>query len=107
MANPSIPIAGPSMLPDTAASTSSVPMMGPVQENDTNTNVKAMKNMLIAPDVLSAFHPSCLSILMAAPAQSRQKKAMDKKNQKGKEDQIEQCAGSQIIQRTGAKYSGN
>ena len=34
------------MLACEAASTSSVPMMGPVHENDTSTSVKAMKNML-------------------------------------------------------------
>ena len=37
------------------ASTSNVPMMGPVHENDTNTSVKAMKKMLSRPVVLSAL----------------------------------------------------
>ena len=33
----------------------SVPIIGPVHENDTNTSVNAMKNMLSKPVVLSAF----------------------------------------------------
>ena len=50
-AKPSIPIAGASIdLP--AASTSKVPMIGPVQENDTITNVNAMSRMLRKPVVL-------------------------------------------------------
>ena len=50
-AKPSIPIAGAKIdLP--AASTSSVPMIGPVQEKDTITNVKAISRMLRKPVVL-------------------------------------------------------
>ena len=54
MAKPSMPMAGPRLLPWLAASTSSVPMMGPVHENDTMTSVKAMKNRLSRPVVRSA-----------------------------------------------------
>jgi hypothetical protein len=51
MAKPSIPIVGARRdLP--AASTSKVPMIGPVQENDTITRVKAISRMLRNPDVL-------------------------------------------------------
>ena len=46
-AKPSMPSAGASQLPLVAVSTSSSPMMGAVQENDTNTSVKAIRKMLI------------------------------------------------------------
>ncbi len=57
-AKPSIPIVGASSdLP--AASTSSVPMIGPVQLNDTMTSVKAMKRMerkpVVADDLADIF----------------------------------------------------
>ena len=54
-AKPNIPTAGPIVLPCDAASTSSVPMIGPVHENDTSASVKAMKKMLRMPDVESAL----------------------------------------------------
>ena len=54
-AKPNIPIAGPTAAPIVAACTNSVPMIGPVQENDTSTNVNAMKKMLMIPVVESAF----------------------------------------------------
>ena len=51
MAKPNIPIAGARIdLP--AASTSKVPMIGPVQEKDTITSVKAINRMLRKPVVL-------------------------------------------------------
>ena len=51
MAKPNIPIAGARIdLP--AASTSKVPMIGPVHENDTITNVNAISRMLRKPVVL-------------------------------------------------------
>ena len=53
-AKPNIPTAGPVMLPMVAASTSNVPMIGPVHENDTSVRVNAMKNMLRNPVVLPA-----------------------------------------------------
>ena len=54
-AKPVIPIAGPTMSPDDAASTRSVPMIGPVHENDTRARVNAIKNMLRSPVVDSAL----------------------------------------------------
>lgn len=51
---PSMPIAGPNLSPLVAASTRSVPMIGPVQENDTRVSVNAMKKMPMRPVVLSA-----------------------------------------------------
>ena len=54
IAKPNIPIAGAkSDLP--AASTKSVPMMGPVQENETITNVNAISSMLKKPPVERAL----------------------------------------------------
>ena len=55
-AKPNIPTAGarkPEL--EVAACTSSVPMMGPVQEKETSASVKAMKKMLTSPVALSAF----------------------------------------------------
>ena len=52
--NPNIPTAGPKLSPVLAASTSRVPMIGPVHENDTSVSVNAMKNMLNKPVVRSA-----------------------------------------------------
>ena len=60
-AKPPMPIAGPVKSPIPAASTSSVPMIGPVHENDTNVSVNAIKKMLRSPVVASAL----LSILFA------------------------------------------
>ena len=59
-AKPPMPNAGPRILPCEAASTNSVPIIGPVQENDTNTKVKAMKNMEMKPVVDSAFESMAL-----------------------------------------------
>ena len=53
--NPNIPTAGPIAMPDEAASTNRVPIIGPVQENETNANVKAINKMLTKPVVASAF----------------------------------------------------
>ncbi len=44
MENPNIPIAGPNLSPFEAASTNNVPIIGPVQENETNDKLKAIKN---------------------------------------------------------------
>ena len=53
-AKPNIPIAGANKdLP--AASTNSVPIIGPVHENETITNVNAMSKMLRKPPVLRAL----------------------------------------------------
>ena len=52
---PSIPMAGPNLSPVVAASTSRVPIMGPVHENETRARVNAMKKMLSRPVVFSAW----------------------------------------------------
>ena len=59
-AKPNIPNAGPRYCPIEAACTRSVPMMGPVHENETSTNVNAMKKRLTKPVVESLL----LSILL-------------------------------------------
>ena len=70
-ANPNIPMAGAMMLPVVAVSTNRVPIMGPVQENDTNAKVNAIKNMLSIPVVVSAL----ASILLVHDAGSTNSKA--------------------------------
>jgi hypothetical protein len=57
-AKPSIPMAGANNEPVAETSTSKVPMIGPVHENDTNTKVKAINKMLRNPAVESAFASS-------------------------------------------------
>ena len=54
MAKPSMPMTGPTMLEVTTC-TSRKPMMGPVQEKLTSTNVNAIKKMLKMPVVLLAL----------------------------------------------------
>ena len=46
---PNIPIIGPIYEPPEAASTSKVPTIGPVQENETKAKVKAIKKIPIKP----------------------------------------------------------
>ena len=71
IAKPNIPIAGARRdLP--AASTSKVPMIGPVQEKETITNVNAIKRMLRKPVVLldlllSAVDHELGSVISNAP----------------------------------------
>ena len=60
MAKPSIPMAGAMMLPVVDTSTSRKPMMGPVQEKETNDRVKAMRKMLSRPVVCSALLSTAL-----------------------------------------------
>ena len=60
-ANPNIPSAGASQLPLVAVSTNSKPTMGAVQENDTNTRVKAMRKMLSNPLVCEAFESTAFA----------------------------------------------
>ena len=45
MENPNIPRVGPRILPWVDTATNRKPMIGPVQENDTNTRVNAIKKM--------------------------------------------------------------
>ena len=54
-AKPNIPIAGQNSEPIAAACTNNVPIIGPVHEKDTSTNVKAIKKMLNIPVVESAL----------------------------------------------------
>src|SRR5690554_4770351 len=68
---PNIPTSGPEVPPTYAASTNKVPMIGPVQEKDTNANVKAIKNIPINPP-RSAFLSTLLmnelgSVISNAP----------------------------------------
>ena len=55
MAKPNIPIAGATTLPVVETSTNKKPIIGPVQEKDTNDKVKAIRNILNNPVVDSAL----------------------------------------------------
>ena len=55
MANPSIPIAGATTLPVVDTCTSKKPIIGPVQEKETNESVKAIRKILSNPVVDSAL----------------------------------------------------
>ena len=54
-AKPNIPTAGLIQLPEVTVSTNSKPMIGAVQENDTNTRVNAMRKIEIKPVALEAL----------------------------------------------------
>ena len=54
-AKPNIPTAGPTTDPVLAASTKRVPIIGPVQEKETSTNVNAIKKILTNSVVVSTF----------------------------------------------------
>ena len=84
-AKPSIPIAG-AKIPeeDVAACTSSVPMMGPVQEKETRDRVKAMKKMLSRPEAESAFWSILLVHDAGRTSSNAPKKEMAKKTSRRK-----------------------
>ena len=73
-ANPSMPTAGASQLPDVTVCTSSSPMMGAVQENDTSTSVKAMRKMESSPVVLLALVSTLLAQLSGSFISNQPKK---------------------------------
>ena len=73
-AKPNIPMAGPTAVPMEAACTNNVPMIGPVQEKETNTKVKDIKKILRKPVVESAF----ASILLVQEAGNTSSKAPKK-----------------------------
>src|SRR5690606_38790600 len=81
-----MPTAGPSRSPLDAASTTSVPMIGPVQEKDTNAKLKAIKNTPSNPP-----RSDCASILLTealgkvssnAPKKKAAKITKNRKNRK-------------------------
>ena len=87
IAKPVIPTTGPITLPRLAASTKRVPIIGPVQENDTITSVAAMKKMLSIPVVLLAVLSILLlndwgSVISNAPKNEMAKITSNAKNSK-------------------------
>ena len=54
-AKANIPMAGANQFPVVVVCTSSMPIIGPVQEKDTSTSVKAIRKMLTRPLVCDAF----------------------------------------------------
>src|SRR5690606_23704817 len=95
MENPNIPIAGPNLSPFDAASTSSVPMIGPVQENDTKAKLKAIKNRPIKPfpsDFASILLTKELgSVISNAPKKDAAKATKIKKKAKLKTPLVERA----------------
>ena len=79
-----MPIAGPMMEPLEAASTSRVPMMGPVHENETSTSVKAMKKMLRMPLERSALPSVAVLHLLGSLMSKAPKKEMAKSTSRAK-----------------------
>ena len=59
-AKPNIPTAGAMILPDVPISTRRNPIIGPVHEKLTRTNVNAIRKMLSKPDVEEAFLSTAL-----------------------------------------------
>ena len=83
-AKPNMPRAGASQLPLVVVSTSSRPMIGAVQENDTSTRVKAMRKMEIRPLVSEAFVSTLLahesgSLISNQPKNDRAKTTSNRK----------------------------
>ena len=60
MANPSIPMAGATILSEVDTSTSKKPIIGPVQEKETSDSVKAIRKILNKPLVCSALLSTAL-----------------------------------------------
>ena len=60
-AKPNMPTVGASQSPVVTVCTSSRPMMGAVQENDTSTSVNAMRNIEMRPVVLLALLSTALA----------------------------------------------
>ena len=84
-AKPNIPIAGPTAVPIEAACTNRVPMIGPVQEKETSTNVNDMKKILIMPVVESAFESNLFvqeegNTISNAPKKEMAKTTNNRKN---------------------------
>src|SRR5690606_37544274 len=95
---PSIPMAGPNRSPLEAASTSSVPMIGPVQEKDTSARLKAIKNSPSNPPL-----SDCASILLTkelgkvsskAPKKEAAKITSIRKNRKLKTPLVDRALSS-------------
>lgn len=106
-AKPNMPMAGPTAVPIEAACTSKVPIIGPVQEKETNTNVNDMKKILIMPVVESAFVSSLFvqeegNTISNAPKKEMAKTTNNKKNMILK---IAFCR--QVVQRTCPEYTRN
>ena len=73
-AKPNIPTAGASQLPVVVVCTSSMPMIGPVQENETSTSVNAIRKMLNRPLVSEAFASTLLAQLSGSLISNQPKK---------------------------------
>ena len=73
-AKPNIPTAGASQLPVVVVCTNNMPMIGPVQENDTSTSVNAIRKMLNRPLVSEALVSTLLAQLSGSLISNQPKK---------------------------------
>jgi len=85
--NPNIPING-ARYPSVIASTSKVPIMGPVQLNDTSTSVKAMKKILNNPVAFSALLSIALTQELGKVKSKPPKNAIAKTNNNKKKNTL-------------------
>ena len=83
------------MEPEVAASTSSVPIIGPVQLKETRQRVKAMKKMLIKPVVASALASS----LVVQEAGSTSSKAPKKEQAKSTSNRKKMMLNTALVAR--------
>ena len=85
MANPNIPMAGATILSEVDTSTSKKPIIGPVQEKETNDSVKAIRKILNNPVVCSALLSTALlhfdgRVISNAPKKEAAKTTSIRKN---------------------------
>ena len=73
-AKPNIPTAGASQLPVVVVCTNNMPMIGPVQENDTSTSVNAIRKILNRPLVSEALVSTLLAQLSGSLISNQPKK---------------------------------
>src|SRR3712207_9447111 len=73
-ANPNIPTAGPTQLPDVTVSTSNKPIIGAVHEKLTSTSVKAIRKIESRPVALLALESTELAQLSGSFISNQPKK---------------------------------
>ena len=77
-AKASMPRVGANQLPVVVVCTSSMPMIGPVHEKETNTRVKAIRKMLTSPLVSDAFVSTLFAQLSGSLISNHPKKLQAK-----------------------------
>jgi len=87
--------------------TSSVPIIGPVQEKETSARVKAIKKMLSAPEVLSALSSILLVHFEGRTISNPPKKAMAKTTSSAKKIRLKSALVATVVQGACAEYPRN